>query len=271
MAVNLRAVLSDRCNYKCVFCSHDFNRSEGLDMQAEFLEECIRIFSSLGGRKVTFTGGEPLIYPELVRLLRLVKFLGMNSSITTNGSMLHLQSEEFYNLADALNISIPSFEPEEYAALTRGIPLETVKNNAVNATELGLKVKINCVYTDDRELMLNEMTEYFSPHGIIIKLMNDMLAGEDSYASFMEYASCFSEDSRIEIECALNPSYIFCQDCRIPRKFSCPSCRSVWVYPDGRITLCPFDGTGSYLQSSNAEIYDRIKELMSYAGQESNS
>ena len=266
MAMNLRAVLSDKCNYKCVFCSRDFNRAANLDMFPDFLELCMRIFASLGGSKLTCTGGEPLLYPELLRVLRAAKSLGLAVSITTNGSLLTRQPTEFYSLTDALNISIPSFSPDEYINLTHGTSLESVKVGAVRSAELGLKVKINCVYSQGRELMIDEMVEYFAPHGITIKLMNDMLAGEEYYSAFMEYASRFRNVPGMEIECALNPGYTFCQDCRITRNTSCPSCRSVWVYPDGRITLCPFDETGSYLRSSCQAIHEHVKELMNYDG-----
>ena len=51
---NLRAVLSDRCNYRCVFCSHDFNRCRNRDIPPGFLKECVKIFAFLGGEKVAY-------------------------------------------------------------------------------------------------------------------------------------------------------------------------------------------------------------------------
>ena len=268
MALNLRAVLSDRCNYQCVFCSRDFNRAVHQDLPAGFLDVCMKSFAALGGQKFTCTGGEPLIYPQLLSLLRTAKSLGLTTSITTNGSLLPRQSSEFFTLVDALNISIPSFNPEEYINLTGASSLEAVKTSALDAASLGIKVKINCVYSQGRELMIREMVNYFAPHGIIIKLMNDMLARGDYYAAFMEYASRFRKSPDVEVECALNPGYTFCQDCTIPRNSSCPSCRSLWVYPDGRITLCPFDETGSYLRASHDTIREHMKELMIYDRQE---
>lgn len=92
---NLRAVLSDRCNYRCVFCSHDFNRCKDRDIPPGFLKDCVKVFASLGGEKVAYTGGEPLIYPRLYDILRLSKSLGLKNAITTNGSMLKFQPESF--------------------------------------------------------------------------------------------------------------------------------------------------------------------------------
>ena len=254
---NLRAVLSDKCNYSCVFCSHDFNRSVNLDIDPDFLKECVKVFASLGGKKVTYTGGEPLIYPALYEIMRLAKSLGLKNSITTNGSMISRQTEEFYGLADALNISIPSFEPEIYKKLTGlKIPLEIIKENALKASEHGLKVKINTVYTRQNEKMINMMINFFSPHGIVIKLMNDMIADENYYIEFLEFAEKFRGDSRVEIESGKNPGLEICSSCKIPHPTGCPSCRSIWVYPDKRITLCPFDNTGY------DDIFSQISKLM---------
>lgn len=115
---NLRVVLSDRCNYNYTFCSHNFNRCRNRDIPLAFLKECVKVFASLGGEKVAYTGGEPLIFHHLPEIMRLSKSLGLTNAITTNGSMLPLQPEEFYPLADSLNISVPSFVPKEYARLT---------------------------------------------------------------------------------------------------------------------------------------------------------
>ena len=255
---NFRVVLSDRCNYRCVFCSHDFNKCKDTDIDAGFLKKCVKIFAELGGRKVTYTGGEPLIYPSLHEILKLSKSLNLINAITTNGSMLPFQPEEFYGLTDSLNISIPSFTPKEYQRLTgSNTRLSDVIDNAVKASERGLSVKINMVYTGQDPAIISDMAGKLSKHGIIIKLMNDMIASEEYYHEFLEFAEKFRGDERIEIENDRNPGLDICSDCRIPHPTGCPSCRSIWLYPDGRITLCPFDDS-----VKNGDILERMTKLM---------
>ena len=255
---NLRAVLSDRCNYRCVFCSHDFNKCRDTDIDAVFLKECVKVFAWLGGKKVTFTGGEPLIYPSLYEILRLSKSLNLVNAITTNGSMLPFQPEEFYELVSCLNISMPSFNPKEYQRLTcSSTPLSDIMGNAVKASEHGLRVKVNMVYTGQDAGIISDMAGKFSAHGIVIKLMNDMIAGEECYREFLEFAENFRNDGRVEIESARNPGLSICRDCRIPHPTGCPSCRSIWVYPDRRITLCPFDDS-----VEDDDILGRMNRLM---------
>lgn len=260
---NLRLVLSDRCNYRCVFCSHDFNRCRNRDIPLDFLEECVKVFASLGGEKVAYTGGEPLIFPHLLDIMRLSKFLGLRNAVTTNGSMLPLQHEEFYSLADSLNISVPSFVPEEYKRLTSSeYRLDDIIRSAVKASGHGLRVKINTVYARQTPAEIRRMAGTLSTHGITVKLMNDMTADEEYYREFLRLAENFRNDPRIEIESDKNPGLSICHDCRIPHPNGCPSCKSVWVYPDGRITLCPFDDTGSFLEAGHDDILERIADLM---------
>lgn len=260
---NLRVVLSDKCNYNCVFCSHDFNRCLNRDILLGFLEECVKVFASLGGEKVSYTGGEPLIFPHLLEIMKLSKSLGLINTITTNGSMLPFQPEEFFSLADSLNISVPSFVPEEYSRLTSSeYRLDDIIRNAVKAVGHGLRVKINTVYTRQTPQTITCMAGTLSTHGIIIKLMNDMTANEEYYREFLRLAENFRDDTRIEIESAKNPELNMCRECRIPHSNGCPSCKSVWIYPDGRITLCPFDDTGSFLESGHDNISEHIADLM---------
>lgn len=260
---NLRVVLSDICNYNCVFCSHDFNICRNLDIPLGFLEECVKVFASLGGKMIHYTGGEPLIFPHLLEIMKLSKSLGLKNALTTNGSMLPLQPEKFYSLVNSLNISVPSFIPEEYVQLTSSkYGLNDIIRNAIKAVRRGLHVKINTIYIQQNPATIKHIAETLSSHGIIIKLMNDMTADEEYYHKFLRFAENFRYDQRIEIESNRNPGLAMCMNCQIPHPNGCPSCSSVWIYPDGRITLCPFDHTESFLKSEHDSILKHIAELM---------
>ena len=240
--LNLRVLLSDRCNHRCAFCSRDFYRGEKRDLDEQVLFEAIRTFAALGGEKVTYSGGEPLMSPLLYPAMRLVHSLGMKNAITTNGSLLGRQSKDFWRLADSINISMPAFVQEAFSrAVGAATSLETVKENAVTAAHMGLRVKINSVYLPDSAFAFERMVEYFAPHGIVVKLMNDMWGSPEYYAGFLRYAARWKDDPRVQIEKDFNPGYGMCANCKIQRNSSCPSCRSIWLYPDGSITLCPFD------------------------------
>lgn len=148
----LRVSVTDRCNFRCVYCmppegipsvSHDEI------LRYEELLRLIRLFAELGIRHIRLTGGEPTVRRGLVKLIREVKDMpGIETvSMTTNGLLL---PEMLDDLKDAgltsVNISIDTLKEERFDAITRtqgNLPkvLESIRL----AEEAGLSTKINCV------------------------------------------------------------------------------------------------------------------------------
>lgn len=258
---NLRVVLSDRCNYKCSFCTLDFSRARNIDIRPNFLADCITVFARIGGTRVHYSGGEPLLYPCLKDALCLSKALGLNSGVTTNGSLLGLKSNNLVGFIDKLNVSMPAFDQEAYARVTGscGVDLERIKADVVRVSRSGVGVKINAVYLEGHEETLQGIVRYFSAYGITTKIMNDMFGDEAYYRRFLRYAAGFLENPYVEIEKALNPGLSICRDCRVSKKGSCPSCRSIWVYPDGRITVCPRNPSMDFYCTTKEEAERAIR------------
>lgn len=148
----LRVSVTDRCNFRCVYCmppegipsvSHDEI------LRYEELLRLIRLFAELGIRHIRLTGGEPTVRHGLVKLIREVKDMpGIETvSMTTNGLLL---PEVLDDLKDAgltsVNISIDTLKEERFDAITRtqgNLPkvLESIRL----AEEAGLSTKVNCV------------------------------------------------------------------------------------------------------------------------------
>jgi len=122
---NLRISVTDKCNFRCVYCMP----AEGLPWlpRAEILtyEEIARLSRvavDLGIEQIRLTGGEPLVrrdIPELVRMLHAIP--GLRSlSLTTNGVLLTKLAGP---LAEAgltrINVSVDSLVRERFAEMTR--------------------------------------------------------------------------------------------------------------------------------------------------------
>jgi GTP 3',8-cyclase len=129
---SLRVSITDKCNFRCVYCMP----AEGLPWlpRAEILtyEEITRlvhVMASLGIESVRLTGGEPTVrrdLPELVRMLGTVP--GLRSlSLTTNGVLLPRLAGP---LAEAgltrINVSLDSLVRERFAQLARRDALDQV-------------------------------------------------------------------------------------------------------------------------------------------------
>ncbi|MGZ4384871.1 MAG: radical SAM protein, partial [Gaiellaceae bacterium] len=80
---DLRISVTDRCNFRCVYCMpkevfgrrYRFLPREDL-LSFEEIARLVRVFATLGVRKVRITGGEPLVRRDLERLVAMLAELG---------------------------------------------------------------------------------------------------------------------------------------------------------------------------------------------------
>jgi molybdenum cofactor biosynthesis enzyme MoaA len=166
----LRVSLTEKCNFRCVYCMPE----DGVELtpRAELptLEERKRlldIFARLGVKKLRFTGGEPTVSNQLLPLLQHAQTVCAPESgrpafpsvgITTNGFSLKRQVQRLASAGlTSVNISLDSLEENKFAKLTRrdGKAMLKVLSSMYAALDAGLHTKINCVLmagTNDDEL-----------------------------------------------------------------------------------------------------------------------
>ena len=147
----LRVSLTDRCNFRCVYCMPE----EGFpctpkEEQLSLAETArlIRIGVGLGIRKVRLTGGEPLLRKDLVPFVEELRKFGIDDlSLTTNG---HFLEELAAPLAAAglsrVNVSLDTLKPDRFEAIARRGSLDKVLRGIAAVKSSGLvPLKINCV------------------------------------------------------------------------------------------------------------------------------
>src|SRR5438046_5808856 len=129
---DLRVSITDRCNFRCVYCMP----AEGLAwlpkgdiLSYEEIERLVCIMLRIGVEEVRLTGGEPLVRKDLAELIRrLARLDGLGSlSVTTNGYLLKQQAQA---LAEAglrrINVSLDTLDHEKFYTLTRRDALSKV-------------------------------------------------------------------------------------------------------------------------------------------------
>lgn len=148
----LRISVTDRCDMRCTYCMP----AEGLAFlppeshltNAEILR-VVTVAARLGVHKVRLTGGEPLVRPGIVDLVREIAHVpGVREvALSTNGSKL-----ERYALPLAaaglrrVNVSLDTLDPQRFREITRGGSLARVLAGLEAAEAAGLKpIKINAV------------------------------------------------------------------------------------------------------------------------------
>ena len=148
----LRVSITDRCNYRCIYCrpeeQFEFIPHEEI-LRYEEIVEIIEEAVNLGVTKVRITGGEPLVRKGVVNFikkLRKIKKLE-DISLTTNGFFLSEYAEKLKDAGlNRVNISLDSLQEEKYKKITRGGSLEKVLKGINSALKAGLlSIKINTV------------------------------------------------------------------------------------------------------------------------------
>jgi MoaA/NifB/PqqE/SkfB family radical SAM enzyme len=102
-----------RCNLACTYCNEFDDHSK--PVPTPDLLHRIDLLANLGTGIVTFSGGEPLLHPDLDLLIRRIRARGMIATLITNGYLLTRERIRQLNRAglDHLQISIDNVMPDE--------------------------------------------------------------------------------------------------------------------------------------------------------------
>ena len=118
----LRISLIDKCNFRCQYCMPegaelDYLLQQELLTNREILTLIRELFIPLGFTKFRLTGGEPLLRPGVVELVREIANLPQTQDLamTTNGFLLAKMARSLYNAGlRRINISLDSLNPETF-------------------------------------------------------------------------------------------------------------------------------------------------------------
>lgn len=149
----LRISLTDRCNFRCVYCMPAQGvrwvpRNELLDF--EQLRDIVHAAVELRGiRRFKLTGGEPTVRHGLCDLARMLRAIpGLEElSLTTNGMLLESLAHPLRQAGiDRVTISLDSLDAERFRRITRTGDLPTVLRGLSASAAAGFSsVKVNCV------------------------------------------------------------------------------------------------------------------------------
>eukprot|EP01138_Halocafeteria_seosinensis_P000150 gb/GECG01000156.1/.p1 GENE.gb/GECG01000156.1/~~gb/GECG01000156.1/.p1 ORF type:complete len:470 (+),score=45.66 gb/GECG01000156.1/:1-1410(+) len=198
----LRVSLTEKCNLRCKYCMPadgvDLTEKEKL-LSHEELIELIRHFASAGVNKVRFTGGEPLVRPDIARIVEdTVKQTGItNIGITTNGVTLE---KKLQPLVDAglkhINISLDTLKRDRFTYISRRP--QAAHDKTMHAIESAIQhlgrlesVKVNVVLmrnVNDDELL--DFVEYTRNLPVDVRFIEFMpfAANDWEDPSFISYS-----------------------------------------------------------------------------------
>jgi len=145
----LRVSLTDRCNFRCTYCSpSELEPSEGLLTRLE-LRRLFRVFGALGVRRIRLTGGEPTLRRDVVEITAdAAATPGVEEvALTTNGHRLAELVEPLRAAGlSALNVSLDTLQPDRLAGVSgRGARLDRILAGLEAAAGRFRSLKVNAV------------------------------------------------------------------------------------------------------------------------------
>jgi cyclic pyranopterin phosphate synthase len=264
IADDLRISVTDRCNFRCVYCMPE----EGLEWlhKAKILtfEEITRIasvFVSLGVRTIRLTGGEPTLRRELPVLVSMLDRLhpDLDLAMTTNGFLLdHLAQPLAAAGLKRVNVSVDSLMHHRFAEITRRDALDKVMSGLKAAERAGLyPIKLNCVVvrgTNDDEVVdfarLSRETGYEVRFIEFMPLDADRTWRREDVVSLAEIIETIGAEFPLEeVVHGVEPATVWRFSDGAPGSVGvipsvsapfCESCNRVRITADGQLRNCLF-------------------------------
>ncbi|MCS6259581.1 GTP 3',8-cyclase MoaA [Shewanella baltica] len=181
----LRLSVTDRCDFRCVYCMTEdpcFLPKDHV-LHLEELAWIAQAFTELGVTKIRLTGGEPLVRTDCDQLVSLLgKLPGLTDlSMTTNGSRLTKFAKTMFAAGlKRLNISLDTLNPTLFTQLTRNGKLDRVIDGIDAAIAAGFeRIKINAVILkqqNDNEVI--DLVDFCRDRRLDIAFIEEMPLGE---------------------------------------------------------------------------------------------
>src|ERR1700761_6117337 len=189
---DLRLSVTDRCNYKCVYCRTGNEGAQYSELPIEEYARMVRLFVSLGVEKVRLTGGEPLLRRGLLELVREIAQMRpafgsggrdggpeqLDIALTTNGHLLAGMAKDLKRAGlNRVTVSMDAVDAATFTRITR-VPgsFERVRDGIRAAQDAGLgPVKVNCVLLRGfNDSQIEAFAEFSRTEGVIVRFIEFM-------------------------------------------------------------------------------------------------
>lgn len=174
----MRISLTDNCNLRCSYCMPEGKISDIHYLPVETVLKCVESAVCLGITNFRLTGGEPLIYPDIEKLITKMRNVsGVNFiGITTNGVFLSEKADVLKMAGtDSINVSLDTVDSDEFRKITGRNGLKNVIDGIDAALDSRIKLKINTVLRSEVDVL--KMTEFANDKNIDIRFIELMPVG----------------------------------------------------------------------------------------------
>ena len=174
---HIRFSVTSNCNYNCIFCDREGFIPKTTELSVNEITQLCRILAQiLKVTKIKFTGGEPLLREEIVKIIRNVSGLKLykDISMTTNGFNLADKAQDLYDAGlNRINVSLGTLKPDIYKKIYGSDSLNIVLGGLMKAKEVGLTpLKLNYVVLkgiNDQEI--KDLVNFCAENEFILQLI----------------------------------------------------------------------------------------------------
>jgi cyclic pyranopterin phosphate synthase len=186
----LRISLLNTCNFSCVYCVNDdaeqayqmvvpASKEEQLDTD-EFVSLIKSVHQLTGLKSIRLTGGEPLLYMDLIPLIEKIKSIGIEDiRLTTNGYYLKQMASQLKKSGlQSINVSIDAIDLDLFKKIARNNQPQRVFEGIEAAIDAGLDLKLNAVVMRKKnDSQIIPLLDYASKMGVKIRYLELMKMG----------------------------------------------------------------------------------------------
>lgn len=280
--IYFRISLTDRCNFRCIYCSPSvkdfcFIRHQDI-LRFEEILEIVQIAVKMGITRIRLTGGEPLVRKGVVDFIRKLRSIpGLKDiSMTTNGYLLSDIAEDLKKAGlNRVNISLDSLQREKFKFITGFDGLEKALQAIDVSLEVGLEpVKLNVVLlkgiNEDEVENFIQLTfhkplyvrfiELMPTNQELIKINQGHFVSANNVKAKM--TSKFPDLKLVSVEKGYGPAVYY----QLPgakgkvgfitavSQHFCSRCNRIRLTAEGKIRPCLFS-------SSEIEVRDRLRSI----------
>ncbi len=182
----LRVSLLSRCNLSCVYCTmgedevKENNHHDAPSPAQQLLQTIRQLHAVLQVETIRLTGGEPLLYHELIPLIKGITAIGIPKiKITTNGFLLERLAKPMKEAGlQSVNVSLDAVEENIFFLMSKRNDVNRILNGIDTALAAGLQVKINAVIMKGiNENQILPLLNFAFERNIVIRFLEIMAMG----------------------------------------------------------------------------------------------
>ena len=250
--------LTGACHLGCHFCCEPDRQQEIYPID-NFEKIVLFLKEKMGTRRICFTGGDPLLYPDIERILRYTKKLGVYVLLlTSNGGLLINRRNSVFPYTDAIRFSIHGIGHNHDQAVGCDGAFSDIERAIYETKKAGIRSMVTTVVTNETIDHLKDIASWIHKRGVshlyLFGLMKSGKGGkyiashgEPSFEAIMK----IQNELKIQYEGKMDIIFYDYQD-----KAEC-----ILVYGDGRIIIDPGPNGINFQQNIGNVLLDCTEKI----------